>query len=303
MLMRETVKLCVGVLICVGLLGYSFADDCPGNPAALGTSRVLKVNPVDYPLVGKLQYAETLRLHDREVVLTFDDGPVPLHTDKILEALAAECVRATFFALGVNVAEAPDLLRRAFDAGHTIGTHTFSHPDLRKLSIEQAEKEIKLGITVATTALGDTGRVSPFFRVPYLWTTKEVERLVVSRGLMLWSIDADSEDWTFITPEKVVQQTIERLEKAGKGILLMHDIQARTAQALPLLLAELKQRGFRIVHVMPALNPETTATAALQRPASAQHLKDTILCAPTKRCAHRSRRCSGVFRGRISNFP
>jgi peptidoglycan/xylan/chitin deacetylase (PgdA/CDA1 family) len=246
--------------LCVSLIGSAMAAECPGNPNALGTSRVLAVNPVDYPLVGTLDYPETLRLEDREVVLTFDDGPTPPFTDRILETLAAECVRATFFALGINVAESPDLVRRAYDAGHTIGTHTFSHSDLRKLPVEKAYDDVRLGVFVVTTGLGKARQVSPFFRFPYLSSSKELERHLVAQGLMIWSIDVDSGDWHFVTPEKLVEHTIARLEKAGKGILLLHDIQARTAQAMPHLLAELKRRNFRIVHVVPTIERQRDTT-------------------------------------------
>jgi len=243
----------LGLAAAIFLSSFSAAvSQGPGNPNAIGTSRVLTAKAADYPLVGKVQYRETLRLNDREVVLTFDDGPLPPYTNKILDTLAAECVRATFFVLGINVAEAPDLVRRAANEGHSIGTHTFNHDDLTKLPFEKVKAEIDLGIAAAGEALGDAFAVTPFFRAPLIGTNIQVERHVVSRGLMLWSIDADSKDWTLITEEKLVQTAVAELEKAGKGILLMHDIQPVTARALPALLAELKRRNFRIVHVVPA---------------------------------------------------
>lgn len=140
------------------------ANDCAGNPRALKTSRTIAVNPTDFPLVGKQQYMETFRLKDREVVLTFDDGPVAAHTPKILDALAAECVKATFFMLGANVAEAPHLARRAYDEGHTIGTHTFSHPDLTKVSFDKARQDIALGIDAMTEALGKNRQLAQIGR-------------------------------------------------------------------------------------------------------------------------------------------
>lgn len=259
----KTIRYLGVALAGVLLLGNSSAiaaSSCAHNPDALNTSRVISIDPAEFPLVGKEQYLETLPLQDREVVLTFDDGPTPATTPKILEALAAECVRATFFMLGTNVAEAPDLARRAYDEGHSIGTHTFSHPVLPKLSAEHATQDIDVGIEAVTEALGPTRRISPFFRAPYLDITRDVEKHVLNRGLMVWSIDADSLDWTFTTPDKLVERTMAELERVGKGILLLHDIKAVTVRALPTLLAQLKQRGFRIVHVVSATRSHSTAT-------------------------------------------
>jgi peptidoglycan/xylan/chitin deacetylase (PgdA/CDA1 family) len=250
--MRSKIAISLGIAVLVATTDGAAANQCPANPNAIGTTRILTVNPSDYPLVGKTQYRETLPLRNREVVLTFDDGPVGPYTDKILEALAAECVRATFFVLGVNVAESPDLVRRVRSEGHTIGTHTFNHPYLGKMPFEQAKKEIDLGITATTEALGNPRDLAPFFRAPYLDVTREIERYLFSRRIMLWSIDVAGEDWLDATEERFVGNAVTRLEKAQKGILLLHDMQPLTARALPNLLATLKLRNFRIVHVVPA---------------------------------------------------
>jgi peptidoglycan/xylan/chitin deacetylase (PgdA/CDA1 family) len=228
----------------------SLAQDCKGNPDALGTSRILEVKPSDYPLVGKMQYMETVRLKDREIVLTFDDGPMKDHTEAILDALKRECVKATFFMLGVNAAEYPKLARRVYDEGHTVGYHTFSHPDVEKISFEKAKSDIKTGIAAVRDALGPGRHAAPFYRPPYLSMTRELERYLNSQGMVVWSIDADSEDWKNSSEDALVQRTLERLEAAGKGILLLHDIQPITVRIMPRLLAELKARNFRIVHAV-----------------------------------------------------
>ena len=245
----------MGVLVASGcmLAGASAAlaaPDC-SNPQLLGTSRTITVRPTDFPRIGTEQYAESLRLKNREVVLTFDDGPVHGHSAKVLDALAAECVKATFFMMGLNVAEAPSLVRRAFDEGHSIGTHTFSHIHLDEVPLEKAKQEIELGIEAVTEALGKGRSPAPFFRAPYLGITKDLEKFLYARGLMVWDIDVDSLDWSVDAPEKVIENTLAVLEKRGKGILLMHDIKSQTARAMPVLLSELKRRGFRIVHVVP----------------------------------------------------
>jgi len=263
----------MGVLVASGcmLAGASAAlaaPDC-SNPQLLGTSRTITVRPTDFPRIGTEQYAESLRLKNREVVLTFDDGPVHGHSAKVLDALAAECVKATFFMMGLNVAEAPSLVRRAFDEGHSIGTHTFSHLHLDEVPLEKAKQDIELGIEAVTEALGKGRSPAPFFRAPYLEINKELEKFLYARGLMVWDIDVDSLDWSIESPEKVIENTLAVLEKKGKGILLMHDIKSQTARAMPVLLSELKRRGFRIVHVVPEAghipNASNTSRLAHQR--------------------------------------
>jgi peptidoglycan/xylan/chitin deacetylase (PgdA/CDA1 family) len=239
----------------------SFAGACP-NPGAIGPSRTVEVNPIDYPLVGKVQYMETLRLKDREVVLTFDDGPMVNGTDKILDELARHCVHATFFLVGVHAVESPALAKRVHDEGHTVGFHSFSHPDVKKIPHDQARSDINKGIAAVRDALGKSRSAAPFYRPPYLSMTKELERYLNSRGIMIWSIDADSEDWVPASDQALLDRIIDRLERAGKGILLLHDIQPITVRILPRLLNELKARDFRIVHVVPATGKTASAAQA-----------------------------------------
>jgi peptidoglycan/xylan/chitin deacetylase (PgdA/CDA1 family) len=261
--MRSSSTLALVAAVLLGSATAAFGNECP-NPKALGTSRTIAVNPKTFPKVGKAQYQETLPLKNREVVLTFDDGPSAPYTDMVLEALAAECVKATFFVLGSNAAEDPELVARVAQEGHSIGTHTFSHEALNKLPFEDAVKEIDRGIKAATDALPGGRGLAPFFRAPMLELSARLDKHLASRGLMIWSIDVDSLDWTEIPEEQMVADTIKKLEKAGKGIVLMHDIQPVTARALPLLLEELKRRNFRVVHVVPA-EPKAKKTSGLVR--------------------------------------
>jgi peptidoglycan/xylan/chitin deacetylase (PgdA/CDA1 family) len=258
MLKFGSFALLVGGAVALGAPAAFAANTCGEN--VLGTSRTITVSTSEFPRIGKEQYQETLRLKDREVVLTFDDGPHREHTSRVLEALAADCVKATFFMLGINVAEAPHLARRAREEGHTVGTHTFSHINLSKVPLEKARQDIELGIEAVTEALGTGNSPAPFFRAPYLGITKDVEKLLYSRGLMVWGIDADSLDWTFVDSSRVIERSIAELEKKGKGILLLHDIKPATARALPVLFSELKRRGFRVVHVVPEPNPAPDAS-------------------------------------------
>ncbi len=229
------------------------AADCPGNPTALGTSRTIVVDPKEHPRIGTMQYGETLPLEDREVVLTFDDGPLPAHTNAILDALAAQCVKATFFVVGRMAKEFPQGVRRIHDAGHTIGTHSENHPfQFGKLPPERMTAEIDDGIAHVAAALGDPSLLAPFFRVPGLRRSASVEAALDSRGIMNWSADFPADDWRRISPAQVAHFALSRLEAKGKGVLLLHDIQARTQAALPVILQQLKERGYRIVHVVPA---------------------------------------------------
>ncbi len=252
----------MGSLIAAAWLGsaQAYAADCPGNPDALGTSRTIVVDPAEHPRVGTMQYPETLPLNDHEVVLTFDDGPLPAHTNPILDILAAQCVKATFFMVGRMAHDFPKDVRRVYDAGHTIGTHSQNHP-LRfgDLPPERMTSEIEDAITNVGAALGDPAKISPFFRVPGLRRANSVESYLAKRGIMTWSADFPADDWRHITPAQVVHYALSRIEAKGKGVLLLHDIQPRTQAALPVILRELKARGYRIVHVVAA-TPERPKT-------------------------------------------
>jgi hypothetical protein len=145
----------------------------------------------------------------------------------------------------------PATLQRAYREGHTIGTHTEHHARLDRMSAEKAQKEISDGLSSAAQVLDDKNAVAPFFRFPYLDLTGAAEERAEQLGLSIWSADFHGNDWTFITAEKVTALSLSRLEAKKKGILLLHDIHDRTVKALPVLLRELKKRGYRIVHVTP----------------------------------------------------
>jgi peptidoglycan/xylan/chitin deacetylase (PgdA/CDA1 family) len=242
--------------------GTAVAADCPGNPNALGTSRTLAVDPTEHPLLGVLNYRESLPLNDREVVLTFDDGPLPPYTTRVLDTLAAECVKATFFMVGRMASGYPNLVKRVYAEGHTLANHSQNHPfTFHKMSVDAASHEVENGFASIRTALGNPNGVSNFFRIPGLLRQESVERYLTSKGYQTWSVDAVADDWTHISSKEVVRRAIARLEAHGKGILLLHDIQPATAAGLPELLHELKVRGFKVVHVVQASaeNPKTAS--------------------------------------------
>ena len=228
------------------------AGDCPGNPDAIGTSRTVAIDFSQYQRLGTFNYAETIPLADHEVVLTFDDGPIPPHTTNVLNTLSAQCVKALFFLVGEMAHAYPDVVRRIRDEGHTIGTHSQDHP-LRfdRISDTKAQWEIDEGIANVSAALGDGVGLSPFFRIPGFGRTDPVESELAARSLVVFSTDVDADDWHRIGSAQVVALAIKRLEAKGKGMLLLHDIHPRTATALPILLKELKEHGFHIVQVVP----------------------------------------------------
>jgi peptidoglycan/xylan/chitin deacetylase (PgdA/CDA1 family) len=228
------------------------AQQCPENADALGTSRVLTADPRTFPMVGRAQYRESLRLNKREVVLTFDSGPSYPYTESILKTLAAECIKATFFVLGSNAAEDPEQVRRIAQEGHSIGAQTFNHVSLNSLPINDAMKEVDQGFGALTTALKIDPRATRFFRAPMLELSPQLARYVVSKGMMVWGIDVDSQDWDEASEEQIVAQTMKGLAQYEGGIVALQDIQPATARALPLLIAELKREKYKIVHVVPA---------------------------------------------------
>ncbi|MGC2811110.1 MAG: polysaccharide deacetylase family protein [Bradyrhizobium sp.] len=257
---RPWAALCVGLLGCIATQTASAAD-CPGHPDAIGTSRTLVVDPRQHPRIGTMQYPETLPLRDHEVVLSFDDGPLPRNSNQILDILASQCVKANFFVIGQMARAYPEGVRKLRDAGHTIGTHSQDHPlTMNTMPIERAKQQVDDGIASVKAALGDdAAALGPFFRIPGLLRAEAVEDYLASLGIQIWSADFPADDWRHISASRVYDLAMERIEAKGRGILLLHDIQARTVAALPRILHELKARGYHIVHVVAA-TPDRPAT-------------------------------------------
>jgi peptidoglycan/xylan/chitin deacetylase (PgdA/CDA1 family) len=230
------------------------AANCPGHPDALGTSRVLAIDPAQYRRIGHMQYSDSLPLADKEVVLTFDDGPILPYSNQILDILASQCVKATYFLVGEMARAFPATVRRIYEEGHTIGTHSEHHPTrFGQLPVERMRHEIDRGISDISAALGDPKYLAPFFRIPGLARSRLVESELAARELSVFSSDTDADDWHHrISGQQIIALAMRRLEGPGKGILLLHDIHPATVAALPGLLKALKDNGFRIVQVVPA---------------------------------------------------
>jgi peptidoglycan/xylan/chitin deacetylase (PgdA/CDA1 family) len=238
-----------------GGLAPAWAGSCPGNPNAIGTSRTITVEPTELPRIGSMQYRTTLPLNDHEVVLTFDDGPLPAYTNQILDTLASECVKVTYFLVGRMATAYPDAVRRIYNAGHSIGTHSENHPlTFNQMALPRIEREVDAGIASVQAAIGNPRAVAPFFRIPGLLRSPQVESYLASKSLAVWSADEVADDWyKGVTAQQIVRKAMSRIEAhEHRGVLLLHDIHPATVLALPTLLRELKAKGYKIVQAMPA---------------------------------------------------
>jgi peptidoglycan/xylan/chitin deacetylase (PgdA/CDA1 family) len=225
------------------------ASPC-ANPDALGVSRVVEVDTTGGPGFGFENFKQLDFLTDKEVVLTFDDGPWPGNTPAVLKALADQCTKAVFFSIGKHASYHPEILREVLAAGHTVGTHTWSHANLnsKKLSEQQVKDEIEEGFSAVKLALGTAP--APFFRFPELQHNPGAVAYLGQRNVAIFSCDLDSFDFRKTsTPDKIVQTVMSKLDKLGKGIILMHDFQKHTAEALPELLRRLKAGGYKVVQM------------------------------------------------------
>jgi peptidoglycan/xylan/chitin deacetylase (PgdA/CDA1 family) len=240
------------LLFLVASVSMANAASCP-HKDALGTSRVMTVDPQAFPRVGLKSFPQSLPLADKEVVLTFDDGPFPPTTTKVLAALASECVQATFFLIGRNAEASPDTVKRIAAAGHSIGHHTWSHKPLDRIGYPQALEEIDRGIAADEKALhGEARRIpsTPFFRFPGFASTPALLTSLQSRGIAVFGTDLWASDWNPMTPEQQLRLLTERLEHRGRGIILLHDTKAQTAKMLPAFLLYLRRNGYRVVHLV-----------------------------------------------------
>jgi peptidoglycan/xylan/chitin deacetylase (PgdA/CDA1 family) len=251
------------VLACIGFAGVASAAEC--GPDKLGTSRVLEVGTEGGLQIGLKTYPQTLPLKDHEVILTFDDGPDPDDTPPILAALAEQCVRATFFVIGAKVDAHPDLARRELAEGHTIAHHTYTHPQptVNMMKPAEARTDILRGMITIERVLygadfpnGEPKDLSglklhtPFFRFPGFADTRDLEQWFADNNVATLSTDLWASDWLKMTPEAEMKLIFDRLEKPKRGMLLLHDRVAWTAQMLPRFLVELKKRGYHIVHIV-----------------------------------------------------
>ncbi len=244
--------LSASIVFATAWIAAAQAADCP-RQGTLGTSRVLSVDAAITPRVGLKSFPQTLPLRDHEVVLTFDDGPRPRTTARVLAALAHECVRATFFLIGKPASEHPELVRRIAAEGHTIGHHTWSHRSLMRIKPGEAAAEIDHGISAVEMALhgvATTTPSTPLFRFPGFESTPATLDLLQSRGIVVFGADFWASDWNRMTPKQELKLITDRLKAARKGIILFHDPKVQTAAMLPAFLRYLKDNDYHVVDVV-----------------------------------------------------
>jgi peptidoglycan/xylan/chitin deacetylase (PgdA/CDA1 family) len=246
------------------------------GPAALGTARIMPVGAEGGLEIGLKSYPRTLPLQDHEVVLTFDDGPAPETTAKILDALAAQCVRATFFAIGRDVDQFPDLARREVAEGHTVAYHTYSHPQptMRQMSAAEARADVWRGMAavekqaygadVTSAEAGDIAALklhAPFFRFPGFAETADLHAYFAANNVGIFGTDVWAADWNKMTAKKELNVIMAALDHAGRGVVLLHDDKPWTAEMMPDFLAALKSHGFRVVDIVAGPGKSETSPA------------------------------------------
>lgn len=250
------------VFACILLLvsarqSHAAPNGCKSPKSALGISRTVEIDTTQGPGFGVAQYRHFDFLKDREVVLTFDDGPIPRTTKKILKALKHECTKALFFPLGKMALAYPSTLRQVIADGHTVGIHGWSHPNMPGKSLRAATDDIEIGASAVRLAAGRP--IAPFFRFPYLSDSQKLIDYLAKRDLGVFSIGVDSKDYLSRSSDALVNSVMKKLKRKGKGILLLHDIHAVTANALPKLLRRLRTDGYQIVHVTSRYDAKTLA--------------------------------------------
>jgi len=218
------------------------------NPNALGVARTVEIDTTGGPGFGFEHFKQLDFLRDKEVVLTFDDGPWPVNTPSVLKTLAEECTTGIFFTIGKHATYYPEIIKQVYAAGHTVGTHTWSHIALvnKKLNEDQRKEEIEKGFAAVKWALGGVSP-APFFRFPALQHPPEMVTYLGERNIAMFSCDLDSFDFKASKPQVVIDTVMRKVDKLGKGIILMHDFHKHTAEALPELLKRLKAGGYKVV--------------------------------------------------------
>jgi peptidoglycan/xylan/chitin deacetylase (PgdA/CDA1 family) len=252
--------LCATTGVGVPLAGWAQTDNAAPAcaPGALGTSRTLTLKR-EYVGYGKEQYG-ALPLQKGEVVLTFDDGPLPETMDRVLDTLAAQCVKATFFMTGANLAKHPELGRRVVQAGHTTGLHSFAHPSLKSMPAAEQLADLEKGMQAFASVFGNAPAA---YRFPFLEETPAILAVLKERKITVASMDLGINDYmpNDMRTETLVGRLVDRLKQTGGGIILMHDANPPTAVALPALLKAIQDNGYKVVH----LRWEDTAAAQVER--------------------------------------
>ncbi|HEY8128754.1 MAG TPA: polysaccharide deacetylase family protein [Hyphomicrobium sp.] len=240
------------IVACLISMISGASAECADPKTALGVSRTVEIDSSkggNYGSVSR-QAKEPSFLQPKEVVLTFDDGPMPWITRSILDTLDRFCTKATFFEVGQMALEHPTVTQEILNRGHTLGTHTMTHPfNLPRMAEASATDEIERGIAAVALAAG--GPVAPFFRFPGLADSAALISYLRGRGIVVFTVDVVSNDSYIPDKSRLIARTLAVVDQHKGGIILFHDIKAVTAKALPDILAGLKARGYSVVHMQP----------------------------------------------------
>jgi peptidoglycan-N-acetylglucosamine deacetylase len=249
-------------------------SDCAYDPKLSHISRFVAADSTNGPFYGTAMndaankfHSRTLNLRDHEIVLTFDDGPLGANTQLVLDTLQKHCVKATFFSVGRMALAQPKLLQEIERRGHTVGTHTWSHPrGMDQMSAEDIKLEVEKGFAAVSQAMGKP--IAPFFRFPGLRDSAQGVNYLASRNISIWSVDVISGDTDpGASSARITHDVVARMNAVGKGIVLFHDIKRPTAEAIDGILTEWEKEGYKFVHAVSNTNyqpdPELIARAGV----------------------------------------
>lgn len=241
------------------ILAGAVVQEAHAAPMCQGdlTGRTLTVDTATLAAFGRVQGGEPLPLRAGEYVLTIDDGPHRPTTQRLLAILRENCAPATFFLIGRRAAALPDLVRAIAAEGHAIGGHSMSHGDFSLLSREEMGREIRSGAEAVETALGGKPLSSPaprLFRTPGTGNPNAINRQDLAAaardlGATIAGYDISAQDWRGWPPDNSLDTVRRsfRQRDGDRGVILIHDGQENTVAFLPMLLAELRARGAKLV--------------------------------------------------------
>lgn len=244
----------------------SVAETCRPDAATLLPATTVTLTTRRGPTYGTMQYRHGMALGPKEIALTFDDGPNPETTPRILDILDKHCIKATFFMVGIYAQARPDLVREVAARGHVIGTHTWDHRNLRHMPLAEAKLEIKRGFLAVETALASAppeqqARLAPFFRFPGLNDKKALIDWLGAHDIATVSCEFGADDWLRIGPAEVYRRALRNIDEVGRGILILHDTKPHTADMLSKLIVTLEKRGYRFVQIVPDRRVNALAAA------------------------------------------
>lgn len=244
---KHIAALAAAALLSIGLWTGGAVAACPGDL----TERVLDLSDAGITKFGTLQKLPALPLNAGEYVLTFDDGPRRETTPKILDELATACLHATFFMIGERAERRSRIAKMVLEAGHSIGSHSYTHRKLTTLPYDEAVADMKRGVAAVERAVHGN-RMTPvrLFRFPENAGTPDLINAALQANLIIGSYDLSPEDWRGSPPAETMKRLRQRLNTVDRGVIVMHDVQDNTVPLVPLVLEELKKRGASIVHLV-----------------------------------------------------